>query len=97
MYKTQVQYAGLPDLGQKLQDILMHENLAYGHYLHWQLIVALPVYPWGNLWKKSVSKEMGNLQWILSGKSAAEISQDQTTGSERSLVVDRGKSLKRKS
>lgn len=33
-YKTQVQYPGLPDLGQKLQDILMHENLAYRHYLH---------------------------------------------------------------
>lgn len=44
MYKTQVQYPGLPDLGQKLQDILMHENLAYRHYLHRQLIVALPVY-----------------------------------------------------
>ncbi|KAM6098264.1 uncharacterized protein LJ206_002527 [Theristicus caerulescens] len=32
---------------------------------------------------------MGNFQWFLSGKAAAEISQDQTTGSERSLVVAR--------
>lgn len=51
--------------------------------------LAQPVHPWGNLWKEYVCKEMGNLPWILTGKATAQISQDQTTGSGRRLVVDR--------
>ena len=74
MYKTEVRCPVLHDLGQKLQDVLMHENLVYKALPSLTAHSLQSVHPWGNLWKKHVSKEMGNLQWILSGKAAAEIS-----------------------